>query len=66
MPIVLGSPFKVDWKDRDAVIAYARNLGPGMTVFKVPGRDNYNITHTSRPERYKGAEVVFQTSSIRA
>ncbi|AXP07811.1 hypothetical protein SmphiM6_120 [Sinorhizobium phage phiM6] len=59
--IVRGSPFKIDWKDKDAVIAYAKTLGKGQTVFKHPDRDNYNITHTECPERYEGCEIVYQT-----
>jgi hypothetical protein len=55
------NPFRVNWKDRDAVIAYAKRLGPGQVVIKHPGRDNYNITHASRPDRHVGAEIVFRT-----
>ena len=54
------SPFKIDWSDKDAVIRYAKTLGSGMTVFKLPERNNYNIKHTST---YRGAAsaVVFKT-----
>ena len=59
--VAIGSPFRVDWTNLDAVISYAKQLGPGMTVFKHPARDNYNITHSSRMDRYPDSWVVFQT-----
>lgn len=54
---------KVDWQDRESVIAYAYALGPGMTVYKHPDRANYNITHTAQPDRWKhwNYEIVCQT-----
>jgi hypothetical protein len=61
MSRVYGSPFKVDWSDRNAVIAYAKRLGSGMTVYKHPARNNYNITHTQYPDRYAGMQVEFQS-----
>lgn len=42
-----GSPFRINWRDLDAVIAYAKKLGHGTIVYKHPDRDNYNITHLS-------------------
>lgn len=58
---VAGNPFKINWKDKDAVISYARKLGTGQTIFKHPSRDNYNITHTERTDQYKPEWVVCQT-----
>ncbi|MBP7109818.1 MAG: hypothetical protein KBA90_14760 [Chitinophagaceae bacterium] len=53
--------FKLDWKNKEAVIAYAKKLGKGQTVYKHPERDNFNITHTSRTDRYKKDWVIFQS-----
>lgn len=61
MRSVSGSPFAIDWLDKDAVIAYAKKFGKGMTVSKSPDRDNYNITHTVNEHLYRGDTVVFQT-----
>lgn len=61
MSKVAGNPFKINWEDKDTVIAYAKKLGAGQTVFKVKGRKNYNITFTSRPDQWQGHEVVYQT-----
>ena len=54
---------RVNWKDKKSVILYAEKLGRGMTVFKAPDRDNYNITHTARRDRYAidGYEIIHQT-----
>jgi len=46
--IVYGSPFKLDWTDKEKIIAYAKRFGDDTCVFKHPDRDNYNITHLSR------------------
>ncbi len=63
MAKVYGSPFKVDWTDKEKVIAYAKRLGKGMTVFKDYAQPNYGITHTSREDRLsiKGRTIVYQT-----
>lgn len=58
---VHGSPFAINYCDKDAVIGYAKRLGPGMTVFKHPDRYSYNITHTERTDRYEPEWVVHQT-----
>jgi hypothetical protein len=50
-----------DWFDKDKVVAYAKQLGRGMTVFRNHGQTNYNITHTERLDRYAGHEVIYQT-----
>ncbi|WP_292553383.1 hypothetical protein [Mesorhizobium sp.] len=54
---------KIDWTNIVDVIGYARRLGPGQTVFKVPGRANYNITHTERRDRWDrpGYRVICHT-----
>jgi hypothetical protein len=52
---------KVNWYDKASVIALANKFGPGQTVFKHPNRGNYNITHTSRTDRYERDWVVHQT-----
>jgi hypothetical protein len=60
------NPFAIDWKDREAVIAYAETFGPGQTVFKHPKRDNWSITHTStfnaNPNKYDPSWIVHQTN----
>ena len=57
------SPFKVDYTDKAAVLKLAQNMGKGMTVYKHPARNNYNITHTSRKDLWgiDGAVVVTHT-----
>jgi hypothetical protein len=62
MGYFVGENARMDWENKDAVIAYAERLGSGQTVFKHPDRPNYNITHTSRTDRYEKAWVVHQTS----
>lgn len=52
---------KVNWFSKESVIAYAERLGPGMTVFLHPDRDNYNITHTERVDRYVGCTIIHHT-----
>lgn len=52
---------KVDWYDKRSVVEYAKRLGAGQTVFKHPARNNFNITHTSRVDRYDPEWVVHQT-----
>jgi hypothetical protein len=52
---------RIDWMDKAAVVAFANRLGTGQTVFKHPDRSNYNITHTSRTDRYHPDWVVHQT-----
>ncbi len=51
----------MDWTDKNAVIAKAKTFGKGMTVFKHPDRNNYNVTHTSRKDQYDPSWVVFQS-----
>ena len=56
----------MDYKDKDQVIDWAKKLNKrvdadnGTVVFKHPERDNYNITHMSRTDRYKGEWVVWK------
>ncbi len=57
----VGSPFRVDWTDLEAVKDYARQCGPGMVVIKRAERPNFNITHAERTDRYVASEVVFRT-----
>ena len=52
---------KIDWCDKEQVIAYAKRFGAGQTVFKDTSRSNYNITHTSRIDQYKKEWVVYQS-----
>lgn len=52
---------KIDWCNKEQVIAYAKQFGKGQTVFKNPTRSNYNITHTSRTDQYKKEWVVYQS-----
>jgi len=53
---------QINWNDINQVIAYAKSLGNNQTVFKHPQRNNYNITHTSRTDRYKPEWVIYQSS----
>lgn len=58
--------FGCDYTNKDAVIRLAKEMGKGMTVFKHPDRNNYNITHTVRitkyePEKYTTCEIIYQT-----
>lgn len=54
---------KMDWNNREQVIAFAKKLGQWQTVYKNKHRENYNITHTARPDMWKHIDnvVVFQT-----
>lgn len=61
MTRVAGSPFKINWKSKDAVISYAKKLGEGQLVYKHPDRDNYNITHNTRWKEINPEWVVFET-----
>lgn len=63
MPTVYGNPFRINWKDKDAVIAYANRLGKGQTVFQDQGRDTFGIVHSSRKDRLslEGRTIVHQT-----
>jgi hypothetical protein len=42
----------IDWSDIKQVQEYAKYLGKGMVVIKHATRDNYNITHASRTDRW--------------
>jgi hypothetical protein len=57
------NPFSVDWYSKEKVIAYAKELGKGMTVFRRIGFTSYSITHTSREEDRVGPfdEIVHRT-----
>lgn len=59
---VVGNPFAIDWHNKEAVIAYAMKFGIGMTVYKRPDRNNYNITHTARTDLYEPEWVIYQTA----
>ena len=50
--------FKTDYCDLKQVIALANRMGPGMVVIKHDSRDNYNITHTERRDRWNIPGVV--------
>lgn len=56
---VVGSPFRIDWTDREAVIEYAKKLGVGNVVYKHPARNNYNITHKVN-DTYKSEWIVYE------
>lgn len=51
---------KIDWTNKNQVIEYAKRLEGAHVVFKHPERDNYNITHLSRIDRYEKDWVVFR------
>lgn len=61
MSYAIGNPFAIDWKDKDVVIALAKKLGKGQTVFKNPSNVFYSITHTERIDLYDDDWVVCQT-----
>jgi hypothetical protein len=65
MPIVYGSPFKINWTNKEAVIAYAKKLGPGQLVYKDPSRPNFNIMHSTRWKEINPAWVIFETTDGR-
>lgn len=56
---------RVNWFDKEQVIAFAKRLGEGQTVYRHPMRANYNITHTerfnSRSHEYKPDWIVYQS-----
>lgn len=54
---------KIDWTNREAVIAAANHFGPGMLVVKHQDRANFNITHAARPDLWDkpGVEVIHKT-----
>lgn len=56
-----GDPFKIDWTSKEAVVAYADTMGPGITVYSHPERSSYNITHTNRTDLYRPEWVIYQT-----
>lgn len=60
----LGIYNTIDWCNKDSVIAYAKSLGAGMTVYKHPDRPNYNITHTVRTDLYRPEWVVARIKSM--
>lgn len=51
------------WNDLKQVIAYARQLGPGMIVVKHYDRANYNVTHAERRDLWNipTVKVLFRT-----
>lgn len=55
--------FHVDYSNLDAVIAYAKTLGRGMTVKKHADRANYNICHTSRKDLWDLPNVTIHYQS---
>ena len=63
MAKVYGSPFKVDWTNKAEVIAYAKMMGKGQTVFKDYAQPTYGITHTSRVNLTgkDGRHIIYQT-----
>jgi hypothetical protein len=59
---VAGSPFAVDWSDKDAVIAYAKKLGEGMIVISNPmARNQFAISFVEHSSRYEPDQIVFTT-----
>lgn len=62
MAKVYGSPFKVNWGDKDEVIAYAKRLGRGMSVIQDEGRNTFGITHTCRTDLLSkpGRKIIYQ------
>ena len=51
----------MDWTNKIEVIKYAQRLGSGVVVYKHPSRNNFNITHSSRTDRFKKEWVVFSS-----
>lgn len=54
---------KIDWCNLDEVIAFANQLGKGMTVIADELLCVYRITHTSRRDRWDRphVSVMYQT-----
>lgn len=54
---------KIDWRDLDQVIAFANELGKGMTVYADHAVCSYGITHTERKDRWSQPhrDVMYQT-----
>lgn len=63
MATVYGNPFKVNWGNKEEVIAYAKRLGRGMSVIQDEGRDTFGITHTDRTDLLAkpGRKIIHQT-----
>lgn len=53
----------IDWCNLDEVIAFAEQLGKGMTVYANELMCCYNITHTSRRDMWDRPHmsVMYQT-----
>ncbi|CRY10863.1 hypothetical protein [Yersinia enterocolitica] len=58
---------KINWKDKNEVIAVAGVYGAGMVVIKIKGRDNYNIVHASRKDLYmkSGVQIIHRTDETK-
>ncbi len=54
---------KIDWTNREVVIAAAKRFGPGMLVVKHDSRANFNITHAARSDLWDkpGVAVIYKT-----
>lgn len=55
--------FAINWEDLSAVKELADKFGPGMIVFKMPNRPNYNITHSEKENMRVavGATIIYRT-----
>lgn len=58
--------FKLNWKDLNEVIDACREM-PGCIVVKHEDRDNYNITHLARRDRWDlpGVEVLWPPEAVK-
>lgn len=61
MKIAMKDLKRADWNDLKQVVAIAEKFGPGMSVIRRPGRNNYNIVHTARADLLVGAKVLHRT-----
>lgn len=52
---------EVNWRNKASVIKFAKTLGAGQVVIKVPWRPNYNITFADATHRYRPQWVIHRT-----
>ena len=43
--------FRIDWSNRDAVVALANRLGPGHSVVKATNRKHFNVILTTSEDK---------------
>lgn len=61
MKVRASTVFSIDWTNLDEVKKLADKLGPGMSVYKHPDRQNYNIIHSVKENTESGVIIVYRT-----